>query len=186
MKQFHFFGLREDMVPILEAVESKGRLKYIPMGNFLKDELNDEICEFDTGRGLPNLGIATADQSGNCDSYLVLDVQTPVNLRTLQGFDSRQRVLIDQLLNPDSVTFISGGVWNDGVVISGSLGTASDSNAAQTLMRRFHSAIRKVFTKVGAYYVGPEALALWKRGARLTDAVQSPPEFDLAPPEGEK
>jgi hypothetical protein len=48
-------------------------------------------------------------------------------------------------------------------------------------MKRFYTAIRKRFTKVRAFWVGPEALALLHAGKRLTAATQCPPEFDLRP-----
>jgi hypothetical protein len=48
-------------------------------------------------------------------------------------------------------------------------------------MSRFASAIRKRFKKHKSYYVGPAALAMLVEGSRLTDALQSPPEYDLKP-----
>jgi hypothetical protein len=46
-------------------------------------------------------------------------------------------------------------------------------------MRGVQKVMKKYFTKVRAYYVGPGALALLKNGTRLTGAEQSPREFDL-------
>jgi hypothetical protein len=48
-------------------------------------------------------------------------------------------------------------------------------------MKRFNSAVKKTFTKVKAFYVGPKALELLERGMRLTISAQSPREFDLTP-----
>ncbi len=47
------------------------------------------------------------------------------------------------------------------------------------IFRLFAAAVRKCFRKVKGDYVGPNAVVLWNSGTRLTQAVQSPPEFDL-------
>src|SRR5262249_22495893 len=154
-------------------------LKYVFTGNFLKDELKDGVRVFDVGADLPNLGKATADQWTGCDSYLVCEPETSINLRTFQGYDGRERVCVDQLVNPDSVTLTHGGIWNEDVLLNGCIGTASDSEISQRLMKRFHAAVKRGFSKVRAFYVGPGALALLEKGKRLTGAVQSPRKFDL-------
>src|SRR5262249_40111153 len=121
------------------------------------------------------------DQSMGCDAYLVLEPETPLNLRRFRGIDGGERVCIDQLINPDSVTFTPGGIWKEDVVLNGAIGTASDSAVSQALMKRFQAAVKKTCTKVRAFYVGPRALTLFEAGKRLAGAVQSPREFDLAP-----
>jgi len=181
MKQIYFFGLKEDLVPMLELVESNGRLKYVRMGNFLKHEFKESISVFDTGAGIPILGRATAESWVACESFLVCQRESPIILRSLQGSSSGERVCVDQLANSDSVEFKPGGIWNEDVLLNGRIATASESQISQALMKRFKAAIRKTFSKVRAFYVGPKALALLESGKRLTGAVQSPTEFDLAP-----
>jgi len=46
-------------------------------------------------------------------------------------------------------------------------------------MRLFSRTIRKHFTKIKVFWVGPEAMIGFRSGYRLTIAEQSPPEFDL-------
>jgi len=91
------------------------------------------------------------------------------------------RFIIDQLLNPDTITFTVGGLWNNEILLHGSVGTASQSKSSQMLMRVFHDALNKQFVKVRAFYVGPQALELLKNGKRLTISAQSPQQFDLKP-----
>ena len=86
---------------------------------------------------------------------------------------------MDQLANPDTVTLTPGGVWTQDIVLYGRVATASDSKASQELMRRFACAIKKQFTKIRAFYVGPKARELLDKGKRLTIAAQSPRDFDL-------
>src|SRR5438132_7538400 len=162
MKQILFFALKEDLVPMLELVENKGPLRYVLTGNFLKREFKQIV--FAAGASIPNLGKATADQWISCEAFLVCERETAVNLRTLQGYDGHERICIDQLANPDSVGFTPGGMWNEDVVLNGCVRTASESQASQALMKRFQAAIKKTFSKVRAFYVGPKAHTLLDSG----------------------
>ncbi len=180
MKTIHFFALREDLLALLELVESKGPLKYALTGNFAKDELKAGVSVFDAGAKIPNLGKAAGDSSTICDAYLVCDGETPINLRHLDAVDDSGRVCLDQLAITDSVVFLPGGAWDGSVVIQGHVGTASDSQLSQALMKRFQAAIKKSFTKVKAFYVGPNAMTRLEKGERLTNSARSPREYDLA------
>ena len=180
MKQIHFFALKDDLLAMLELVESEGSLKYTPMGNFPKDEIKDGLSVFGTGAGIPNLGKATAESAAACEAFLVSEPKTPINLEAVDA-STGKRICVDQLVNPDTVTFTPGGVWNEDVVLNGRIATASDSQISQALMKRFHAAVKKAFSKVRAFYVGPKALVMLHSGKRLAGAVQSPREFDLVP-----
>lgn len=180
MKYIHFFALKEDLLALLELVDSKGPLKYSTMGNFLGSEIEGSICVFATGAEIPNLGKASADQSAACDSFLVCELETPIHLRTA-GLNG-ERVCVDQLVNPDSVEFKPGGIWNEEVVLHGRIATTSESQVSQALMKRFHAAVKKTFSKVREFYVGPKALTLLESGKRFASAVQSPREFDFPVP----
>jgi hypothetical protein len=70
-------------------------------------------------------------------------------------------------------------MWNEEILLAGRVGTASNSEESQKLMKRFHSAIKRRFIKVKAYWVGHGALELLRSGNRLTIAEQSPREFDF-------
>jgi hypothetical protein len=93
--------------------------------------------------------------------------------------NTQERFDVYQNMNPDSIHLVLGGEWTDGAIISGSIATISKSPISQALMRSAHSAVKKHFTRVRAFWVGPEALIALRSGRRLTCAVQSPPEFDL-------
>ena len=181
VKHILFFALKVDLLTVLELVESKGPLKYVRMGNFTSHEIEGGIGVFDSGAEITNLGTATADQSNGCISFLVCEPVTPIELRRFRIIDGSERVCIDQLINPDSVTFTPGGIWNTDVVLNGRIATASESKVSQILMKRFHAAVKRTCSKVRAFYVGPRAFALLESGKRLTSAVQSPLGFDLVP-----
>src|SRR5438093_961973 len=103
MKLIHFFGLKEDLLPMLELVESQGRLKYVRTGNFLKHEIKGGVSVIATGAAIPNLGKADADSSIICEAFLVCERETPIQLREFRGNSGEERVCVDQLVNPDSV-----------------------------------------------------------------------------------
>jgi hypothetical protein len=180
MKHLQFYTLRGDILGVLERVESNGMLKYTRTGHFPKSTANDAVDIFNTGASIPNLGRASAASAVACESFLVSEPDTPINFRNLKGRNI-DRISVDQLLNPDSVMFTPGGLWNEDVVLHGRVATASESQISQLLMRRFQEALRERFTKIGLFYVGPGALKLFEAGKRLTIAVQSPPNCDLAP-----
>jgi len=183
MKLIPFFALRDDILPILESVESEVALKYVPMGCFFKDDLKGWIIELTSGTQIPNLGRASCKTAGGCDAFLVCARDEAIHLRDVVQA-ARPRVCIDQLVNPHTVEFTPAGLVDEAtpIILSGRIATASGAPVSQALMKQFHVAINKSFTKVRAFYVGSAALKLWENGARLTDAVQSPREYDLALP----
>src|SRR5260221_11486302 len=178
MSEVLFFALQDDLLPVIELVESKAPLKYTLCGNFRKDEIKDGIIVYKTGAEIPDLGKARFDSTVTCDRFLVCERETPIDLGPVYGID---RVCIDQGANPDSVVLTPGGAWNEDVVLSGRVATSSQSKASRPLMRRFQAAIKKTFVIVRGYYVGPKALVLLKSGKRLNHAVQCPREYDLEP-----
>lgn len=177
MKNIYFFALKKDILFVLDFVENSHHIKYILTGKFF--DLTQQT--FLRGSDIPNLGLANNDSSINCETYLVLDEEVLVNPRVINQIDGSQRSTIDQLLNPDSVTFTAAGIFGEEVVLQGRIATASDSKRSQELMKLFSVAFRKNFKKVKAYWIGPDAQLVLDSGKRLTSAVQSPSDFDLIP-----
>jgi hypothetical protein len=175
MKQINFFALKEDILPVLEEFEAAGPVKYVPKGT--TNSPNYSI--FRHGMALPNLGSASNVSAINSVSFLVGAEDAEINLRTLSAIDGKSRFAIDQLQNPDTITFSPGGLWNNDILLHGRVATASESKVSQALMKRFQTALKKTFVKVKAFHVGPQALTLLKNGKRLTISAQSPQEFDL-------
>jgi hypothetical protein len=128
---------------------------------------------------IPNLGVADRETGSVCKAFLVTKATVPITVQSMKGASGVQRYLMDQLLNPDTVTLTPAGMWGDRVVLQGVVGTASDSAVSLELMKKFNSAFRESFSKMQGRFVGPQALALFHAGKRLTIAEQSPHEFDL-------
>jgi hypothetical protein len=177
MKQVHFFALRDDFIPVIEAIEASVQLKYARTGNFQKPEVEEYLDALN----IPNLGVADSGSAITGAHYLVCKRDTPVRTRSFALKDGSARFGVDQLRNPDSVILTPAGRWKDDIILGGRVATVSDSMPAQELMKLFNGAMRKQFTKVRAFYVGPHALTWLHSGKRLTISDQSPHEFDLKP-----
>lgn len=184
MSEIHFFALKQDLLSVLELVERKGPFKYVRAGNFLKREIKSGVPTFDKGAAIPNLGEYPGDVLNDGGSFLVCKRGTPIRPRSVRSV-AGIRICIDQNRNPNAVVFTPGGLRNGDVVLHGSVVAASDSRAAQALMRRFDAAIRKRFSRVKRYYtvrpfyVGRKALELFKSSRPLTFAVRHSDDADL-------
>jgi len=88
---------------------------------------------------------------------------------------------VSQLANPNSITFLPGGIFdNQEVLVCGHIGTASKSPDSLTLYKAFVKSVTKGFVKIGSYRVGPEAERLMDQGYRMvTIGIGSPREYDL-------
>jgi hypothetical protein len=176
MKSIHFFALKDDLLAVLAAVESAKPLKFAKTGHFP----TPAIQWLSSGSSIPNIGIAEADSAVRCESYLIAEHPEKVKARSIKQLDGRVVYSVDQLVNPDTVTMSAGGQWTENVIIDGRIGSASDSAKSQEIMKLFNSEIRKRFKKVNAFWVGPLAYERLLSGSRLTAAVDSPSEYDLA------
>ena len=177
MKQILFFALKDDLLPVLEAVEHESPLKYVRMGQSSESDYESFVHGF----ALPNLGKANADFASGCETFLVTPCATPINIRPIELAAGSRRYCIDQLVNLESVAFTPAGIWDEKIVLHGRVATVSESAISQELMKRFNAAFRRQFRKVKAFWVGPSARALLDAGKRLTISAHSPRDFDLAP-----
>lgn len=176
-----FYGVKEDIFPVLHAVTKKMPLMYALMGNFSVEE-SENALRSPHPEALPRLGIASAESSAACESYLIYPQSEQLILRTTQRSESITRVCVDQLANPNSVTIAFGGLLDTDTLLSGRIATASNSPVSQSIIKLFHATIKRSFVKVQAFYVGPESLSILRRGGRLTIGKHSPAEFDLVEP----
>jgi hypothetical protein len=88
---------------------------------------------------------------------------------------------LSQKLNPDSVVFSPGGIYNgQPVLVCGRIGTISQSAGSRNLYKTFVKALIQNFEKIGSYHVGPEAGRLMQQGYRMvTIGIGSPTIYDL-------
>lgn len=175
-KQFHFYALKPDMLSLLGAAEQQKPLRYTKTGNLTKPD----FLAYRNGLSIPNLGEACRPAATLCDRFLITPSEISANIEVFDASGGVRRYLVDQRLNQDSVTIQLSGVWDGRIIISGSMGTVSNTPIAKGLMKQFDKAFRAAsFAKVGHYLVGPDALEFLKQGGRLTPAEQCPPDLDL-------
>lgn len=174
MKQLRFFAVEKDLLLVLMEIEKAMPLLYVQ-----SDSDSAAVDSITTCAELPSTGIATKESAVNSISFVVANRSTTIKTRQIRLNSGAVRYRVDQLENPDTVVLTPGGVWDADVVLYGMVGTASDSQVSKALMKSLERELKKRFTKVKAYWVGPKALEMLKQGKRLTIAAQSPKEFDL-------
>jgi hypothetical protein len=128
---------------------------------------------------IPDLGTAIHPTAAAHPTYLVSLDGEGIDIRDVRQRAGGVRFAIDQLVNENTVALRPGGRYGNDVLLAGQIGTASTSPQSRALFKIFTNLVRQRFSKVNAFYLGSEALNALKARARLTIAVQSPPEFDL-------
>jgi hypothetical protein len=173
----NFFATPDDLLPVLQDVERRIRIKYTLTGH-----LNEPRIEsFETAKDLPALFEPAPYESAiQCPTYLVTEAAATVVPRPFQLHNGKRQWVIDQLENPDSVVLSPGGLFGDNVLLCGRVATAHKTAVSARLQRAFDDSCRRHFAKIRAFRVGKQAESLLDRGYRLTAAQQSPPEYDLA------
>ena len=86
---------------------------------------------------------------------------------------------VDQMRNSDTIVLRPGGRHPNDIILSGMVGTVSQSAISKTLFTFAEYLLRKSFLKHRAFLSGGEAFDAWNVGARLTIGASSPGEFDL-------
>lgn len=175
--QRHFYATASDLRPVFAHVEEKIQIQYMLTGLFDRPDHDAYLHGLD----LPTLELpllASSAIAGPC--YLVMERSCPVSTRTIHQENGSIKYAIDQLMNPDSVTFLHGGFYSTDILLYGRVATSSETVVAIRLQRAFLAALAKKFVKVKSYFVGPEALTLLNSGIRLAIGGESPPDFDLA------
>ncbi len=172
------FATRDDLAGVLQEVTSHRDLRWTMTGTFDPTAPPTTLASWEEIR---DLGIATAGSSMSEPSYLITPGDAPEPaIREIRLSAGGKRIAVDQRCNPDSLVLRHGGLFDEGrAVIAGELSSISETTFAKSVMRAFRSAIKKRFHRVHTFWVGPAARELWKNGARLTDSVASPTEYDL-------
>jgi hypothetical protein len=172
-RDLNFYATKADLLPLF-ALVGEG-LQYVRTGIY-----PSSVPEtFSSGLLIPNLGIANNESAISCDNFLVSDENIRIVPRSISPFNGLDQFAFDQLNNPNTITFSPGGIWDNDILLHGRISTMSEDKSAVRIMKLFSSAIRKLSTKIKAFYVGPEALEMLRQGKRLTIAAQSPSTFDL-------
>jgi hypothetical protein len=176
MAQLQFYALRGDLESLFTGLEKGSKFFYTRMGSYAVSVCTSMV----SGNDIPQLGKASGESSTTCDTFLVTRTAS-IAMREIDLDGGGEHYLVDQLANPDSVTLTPGGLRKDTILISGRVATASDSQTSKDLMAEWSVAIRRSWTKVKAFYLGPAAAEFWRSSGRLTISVGASSDFDLKP-----
>lgn len=169
------FATSLDWQDLLSSVEGKMEFYYVRSGEL--DEQVGRICSY---LGLGNLGFSHSGTSSRDPAYLCVRDGADIEIRCVKQRDGGAIKFVDQMSNADSISIKIGGQFDDNVLISGQIGTASDSEWSCRAFSVFQKELRNRFEKVKSYYVGKEAFKLLQDGWRLTANSRSPETYDLS------
>lgn len=177
MGSTYLFAAENDWLPVFSDVEGGAAVEYAAAGVFPINSISTFRC----GTDLPHRGRSTARATVECEYFLASSPPSALTTEAVTAADGVTRYYLSQRRNPQTIELCMGGIWQEGVLISGRVATVSDAPESMALMRRFERALRRRFRRIRAALVGPSAGRLLREGWRLTTAAHSPRTYDLAP-----
>ena len=125
-------------------------------------------------------------EDGLLSEPLVVLADTPITPKPIPQRHGGIRYEVGPSECPGHMIFSPGGKYGDGVLISGQLGLSYfEDDVSREIYSVFQSHFFAKFSKKLHHWIGPEAMDLWKAGARLTQDVGRSREFDLRWPSQE-
>jgi hypothetical protein len=173
--QIMFFATGDDLGSVLSNMEATAPLRYTVTGLFE----NEKPQTYDSYSELPGLGEAIHPDAIANPLYLLSFHHLQIQSRHVQQIKGGVRFAIDQRENPDTIVVAPGGRYGSVIILSGMLGTISQTAISQNLYTNAANIVRKSFFRHQEYFIGPAARELWNLGVRLTDSASSPIGFDL-------
>ena len=149
-------------------------MQYVPAGLFS----SRPTARFDAGESLPELRAPGGD-ANQVPAFLILARHATVVVSEVPQHSGGTLFAVDQLRNPDSTVFRAGGLKDDSVLISGGITATGTTEAALEIHRLMVRTVTKGFRRVRSFWPGPEALEMFRAGARLTPSVRMPRTYDL-------
>ena len=173
--QFMFYATARDLMPVLSLLEARKKLQYTPMHHVMSDRAQ----LYFSYANIPDFGRTYDPTAIMNPTYLVALQGTAVQVETIHLRTGGVNFSIGQDLNKDTVTLSPGGMYGREALLYGSIATVSESDASFNLYDFMVEPYIARFAKVHEFFLGPEALELWRSGLRLTTAATSPTKFDL-------
>jgi len=170
-----FYATAGDLAPVLSLLEAQKKLQYTPMRRVVSNKAQIYLSYAD----IPDFGRTNHPTAINNPAYLVAPQGTVVQVESIPLRTGGINFAIGQRMNKDTVTFNPGGMYGHDVLLDGSIGTVSESEASLNLYDFMVEPFLARFARVREFFIGPEAFDLWKSGVRLTSSATSPAKFDL-------
>lgn len=128
-KQIFIFSDIEDLKSILQDFETNNNVQYYATGLFDYSEILKYSSIFDVS----NLRVANVGDWNLCLNLLVIGKDDSVKFREVPQRKGGIKYAIDQMINPRSIVLKTGGVFKEGVLVAGAIGTISDDIYSNTL-----------------------------------------------------
>lgn len=170
-----FFATYNDLLGVLVEIEEKRTIHFAEAG--MSD--HPDLVVYPSASQVPDLGETRARESVLGRILLITDVAIPFVMEPVQQRRGGVRYAVYQDKNPDTISLVPGGRFDDHTILAGNFGTCTDSPISAAILKLVAGAIRKNWTVIKSYAVGPEAEKILDAGGRLTANLRSPREYDL-------
>ncbi len=174
-KQLLFFLTPLDLSIVIESIEDSAEIVYYKMGLF---PLPTTSAISSLVRN-SELGYLTKGDWNHSPSYLITTPDAEIVTREIILKKGGYSYAVDQEENPDTVIFKPSGVFTEGILIAGALGTLSNTAYSLKSFKAFSKIIKQYTSKIGLFYVGADAREKLKLNWRLIVNSSSPKEYDL-------
>jgi len=174
-RSIQIYATRKDLLGLLADVEAACPIHYAQAGMFE----HSNLVEYGAAAEIEGLGKLSVPEAGLGPILLIADRDAPFTMEPVPQRRGGVRYAVDQGLNPDSVSIVPGGQYDERTVLAGNIGTCTESQKSVRLLRAIFSIIRKKWTPIRSYAVGPEAVTVLDSGGRLAAGLNFPREYDL-------
>jgi hypothetical protein len=168
------FATPPDYAELLTGVEARIEVKYLPRNLFIPAS----VRFYPEWSAIQDLGISPDGDTLNV-SYLVVlrGAEESVTSRVYPGGEVGYEHGTEREM-PGSVVFYPGGLFRDGSVVEGTV-TSLDNPISKLIFSAFRREAKRRFEKIDMAWVGPDAARRFSSGARLTQRIKAPVEYDL-------
>jgi hypothetical protein len=173
VSQINFYATRKDLLDLLDDFESRREVRYAEAGMFDRDD----VFVYWTAMEIPNLGAIDAPNPHQGRILLVGGADVQFSMRAVPQRRGGMKFALDQKENPDTVSLLPGGQFDDQTVVAGNFATCTDSAASLALLGLLSQIAKEKWKEIKSYLVGPQAEAVLDAGGRLTAGLR--PEYDL-------
>lgn len=172
-----FFATKNDMISLLEGItDSEGtRIVYVKTG----DSNDDSLSVFSSIENIPDLGILNSPN--HCiDSYLIMYHNEKIVTEKFVLKSDKKITAVYPTNNINSIVFAPSGFYkNNPCLIHGQFSTMQSNVIVKRLLGEIKKRIKKQFTNVHGWYIGPEAITLYGKVRFVTISADEPVEYDL-------
>jgi hypothetical protein len=174
-KQLFYVGDFLDLKSVLQEFENIEKVHYFQAGLFN----NSIIPKFDSIFEYKKLGIVENGDWNHTTTFLILPYDYNLEIREVMQKTGGLMYAVDQMINPYSIIIKTSGIFKDGVLVAGSIGTISEDSISLRLFKSLSKIFKKQFKKTTEFYIGTEAKEKSISGWRLVTDDRLPKEYDI-------